>query len=313
MKQSMSLWGLALSYLVGCGGKHAVGSASEGRSENRAGASGKEGGAGGSADSAPTTPLEPTLDPSNCSDTQPGDGEACSVELATCRSARGAQECMCVEWGAKDLRWYCDSTKVALNCPDEMPVPGSDCFGHFETMCSYPVGDRCGCDLASISWRCSSPRLPHFPVAPSSPDANTPIDRLDAEGRAQYCEWYSFLPWGSDSMQEQEVDAEGKAGGACAAGFQPACFGTVVMLSAKQCAQNLALSTCSAPLAQLTDCVTTMYSQCALSGYGQCACLPSPHGCARFFETPGCSGTLVISKGAYASQTADNSCKVQVE
>jgi hypothetical protein len=102
-----------------------------------------------------------------------------------------------------------------------------------------------------------------------------------------YCEWYASLGSapGYPPPEDSEVDSDGKTtNNGCSFSRGPACNVIVVTLSARQCAQNLALSTCSAPLAELTDCVTTAYNQC----------LPSPHGCARFLETTGCSGTLVI-------------------
>src|SRR5215208_8422942 len=55
--------------------------------------------------------------------------------------------------------------------------------------------------------------------------------------------------------------------------------------SSNDCMGNFALSSCAAPVSELVDCVLTVFD----------SCWPAPHGCMRYLEKPGCSGTLVNS------------------
>jgi hypothetical protein len=120
------------------------------------------------------------------------------------------------------------------------------------------------------------------------PAPETPIDQLSDADRAAWCQWYQDAAAGPGFPPKEDVPVgpDGKTQGGCAYANGAACNVALVELSPRQCAQNLAVSQCKAPLGTLTDCVTTAYSQC----------VPSPHGCARYLEA-GCSGTIVSDLG----------------
>jgi hypothetical protein len=71
-------------------------------------------------------------------------------------------------------------------------------------------------------------------------------------------------------------------------------------LPEEACADNLALSSCEATVAELSACV--LY---------QMRGDPRARGCARYLDTPGCAGTLVSLIPDPANPPDD--CRVRVE
>jgi hypothetical protein len=88
---------------------------------------------------------------------------------------------------------------------------------------------------------------------------------------------------------------------ACIGGGEFPCDARVPLLSVEQCVANLELSSCEAPVSELTDCLVTVYD----------GCWPAPHGCARYLEKPGCMGTIAVPVTA-GTVGSHNSCRLRV-
>lgn len=221
-------------------------------------------------------------------------------------------ECSCNEASAGELRWNC--YYVASNapaCPESPPGDGQSCHGHFGTECPYPERVVCRCTEETGSWSCNGGARQPFHVPPVPPDPGKAIHQLSPTERAAWCDWFSHAGAGPGYPPSPDgpVDEEGFAsgGGGCSGGDpdSPFCMASVPLLSATQCEANLALSSCDAPLSELDDCVAT------LLGHG---CWPLGHGCPRYLERPGCSGTIAVAHpGAYGTPTSGPRCAVRVE
>jgi hypothetical protein len=151
---------------------------------------------------------------------------------------------------------------------------------------------------------------PDYLAHPGSVGPEVPIDELTDDQRDDWCGWYAqaALGPGFPLPADVPVDAEGyTTNSGCSFSHDFPCRARWPQLSARQCAQNLALSACAAPIAELSDCVATLKSNCQ----------PSPHGCARYLEKPGCSGTIVLagypSDGTMMSPERDLECPLRVE
>lgn len=226
----------------------------------------------------------------------------------------GYSECAChmsCTDSGTEMQWECygnSGGRLDL-CPAEQPEEGSSCFGLKGVQCYYPVNVACGCpsDAADSSWHCEYTREP-APAHPDVVDEDTVVSELTDEERASWCAWYAPAPTvepGFPPPPEREPTEDG---------FYPdtGCVGTTTYgcstlqpgdLPASACEDNLALSTCTATVRELTDCVLTAQA------HG-----PAPNGCARYLNTPGCPGTLV--HGGYSQDNPDpgfgDACLVRV-
>jgi hypothetical protein len=225
--------------------------------------------------------------------------EPCSTEGAVCAwSGADAsspqvwyQECACREAAAGDYRWNCYQHVVSQGgCPEAQPEQGGSCVGYFGTSCYYPERVECDCDDSSGRWECTQPKpRPDHLSPPPLPSAERLITELDDAERGAWCGWFVDAAVGPGYAERSDaaVDEDGyTVNTGCAYGVEAfPCNGGIGPHSRGQCAENLALSSCEAPISELTDCVATIYSG---------ACVPLEHGCARFFDKPGCSGTIVV-------------------
>jgi hypothetical protein len=287
----------------GGAGQGGVGQSETGQSEGIPGGAGQGGatqvavalgGAGGSEVSADS------LVGVNCGAEPPAELDACDLEGNVCgwsgpdESNPGLntyRECACREAGENDLRWHCYQNAGGIgSCPATRPQQGSSCFGSFGSFCYYAELTECLCEAGgSEQWECRGPApLPEHLLPPVDPSPDVPIVALGDEGRSAWCRWFVDAASGPGFAPRADaaVDENGYViNTGCSFGSGFPCNAGVAPLSPAQCAQNLALSTCAAPVAELTDCVATVYRQ---------QCRPPEHGCARYFEKPGCAGTIVV-------------------
>lgn len=258
----------------------------------------------GSADAAPLP--EPDEDdagavrdaaaPLACSPTQPpfnretcdSEGEVCSHWTTNASGTGDYFACVCLAASSSHLVWSCYEAVNGTQCPHERPEHGSSCAGYRDRTCPYPPRAACACplDATDLVWACSEP--PTAPEAPANLPAETQVRALTDTDRRTFCEWFIESSTDPASLPPAEVDPT-------ADGYYPTtgCWGcggavgfdcmTPFQLPASACVDNLALSTCEAPLSELIDCARSLIS----------SCWPTPRGCARYLEAPGCSGTLV--------------------
>jgi hypothetical protein len=256
----------------------------------------------------------------DCPAASPQPFDACGTEGSVCGwqtedTANAGRyrytECACNEVSAGNLQWQCYRNVGYIEaCAATQPESGDPCFGSFGTECHYPERVQCTCSAETGAWSCENEaRVPHQ-MPPSSPNPNNPIDRLSASERAAWCDWFAMsnagpgYPPNSDGAVDENGFAAG--GGGCAfSTVGPFCAAAVPYLSSAHCAANLALSTCQAPISELGNCVTTMLGQC----------WPLEHGCPRYLEKPGCSGTIVLAvpPGDYGLASGSPPCSVRVE
>lgn len=278
---------------AGASGSTAKGAGGSSAGNGSGGSAGTLGGSGGSSGGSSGKPAVTKVgNATSCPTALPLTGDSCSLEGAGCGYPASDSmlytECVCAEWGAGDTRWSCNGNGTSYpSCPASLEN-GTSCFGHFSTECWYPISIRCNCFQNTGVWECSNTGRPFAtPEPPSTIRAESPITQLTDAEREAWCAWYQDAAQGPGfpPVADSEVGPDGRTiASGCQYGYGgPACNVATVLLSPHQCAQNLALSECAAPIGELTDCVKTVYNQC----------IPSPHGCARFVEAPNCSGTIV--------------------
>jgi hypothetical protein len=244
-------------------------------------------------------------------------GDACSVAHGeTCAyhfdnpDMSGSQRykaCVCAPAvGDGGALWDCYADSSGPPCPDTEPHEGSDCFGYFGQTCEYPFKTVCACpdpasgDRGSGTWSCQAnpPRVAANDEA--AVDSTKPVNQLSSDERMTWCRWYVDLFTGGPGHPEptDTVDANGYVTSAiCSSSPAFECSGALAVLPSADCVGNLSLSTCSAPVGALSDCVRTFANQC----------WPSPDGCAAYLDTPGCSGTLVNSAASINANGAGGS------
>jgi hypothetical protein len=196
----------------------------------------------------------------------------------------------CVSKDQKTDVWYKTSEwDNPADCPATQPAEGATCEQYDagpNASCYYP-GASCWCiaEGGAQTWRCiqqgTNPPAP--PGPPASPHFTKHVNDLDDAERESWCEWYSC-----DVAYNGAYPVETQGGytidPACAASDAFTNNGTFAQLPVSYCKDNLALSTCEAPISDLSDCVLTFRTN-----------TPSPGGCGRYFATPGCSGTIVVA------------------
>lgn len=266
---------------------------------------------GGSADERSPSPVDASTvdagtaepvssEPIACSDQEPPSGSACATETEICSRwstdpATGYDTyfaCACRAKTSTQLVWDCyEHWGGSLQCPHEQPEDGSSCNGFKDMTCPYPPREQCYCPIAAAArWSCPEPPTPA--EAPASIDPEKLVRDLSDAERQVWCEWLLSITVEPGFPAPPEVPPT-------ADGFYPnsactGCGGGVsinammpLSMPASACVANLQLSTCEAPVAELNDCTRSMMS----------VCWPQPRGCARYFEAPGCAGTIA-SRGA---------------
>jgi hypothetical protein len=150
--------------------------------------------------------------------------------------------------------------------------------------------EQCTCespeDGADRGWNCHSLGRSGLPGHPTTLDETKAVAELTDVERQAWCAWYegAYIGPGSPPLSAATVDADGYVAGGITVGWSFSCMGAVIGVAATDCAKNLALSTCTAPVSELSDCMLTILDMC----------FPAPSGCARYLETPGCDGTVIM-------------------
>jgi hypothetical protein len=217
------------------------------------------------------------------------DGQVCLYDTPTSAGTRRSL-CACWEEARNVTKWSCYSDMDApYTCPSTQPEAGSSCFGLFGASCAYPERITCDCSSKSGAWSCTEDIENQPSAPPTSPDPTKPINTLSPEERASWCDWFASVTVGEGHPEPAPppIDENGYAiaRGCARAVGSPRCSAAIPVIPRSTCEANLALSTCEAPLSELSDCVQTLYD----------GCWPHPHGCHRYFEHPGCDGTIAIS------------------
>lgn len=285
------------------------------------GVSGSGGSGGAVQDGAPPVPFPVGVgDPTNeesCPQSSPSVNDACATEGQWCRyTNEDAQHnhsyfyCGCWEAGENDLEWSCGMSHGDPEvCPSQPPTPGSSCSGSGGLNCYYtPQSTVCTCPLnGSADWECHDTSV-SLPAQPSSPDPGTPINELSDGDREAWCTWYLQVYQNSNPpatpLNNGWTTNTGCTNGIGTGGFM--CEALFPLIPVEYCKGNLSLSSCAAPVSELSDCLLSVMS---IAG-GEC--IPSPHGCARYMEKPGCTGTMALGASTGAGGAGGN-CSIQVE
>jgi hypothetical protein len=216
------------------------------------------------------------------------EGQLCAYNTPDAFNAGYVEQrlCGCWESSAGERRFHCyEGSSAPYECPAAEPANGQSCVGLFGAECSYPERTSCHCAADTGQWTCTE--WEHSVDAPpSSVDPNKPINTLTPSERAEWCDWFASARLGEGFPEDPppSIDENGYIfNNGCSYGSAFMCAAAVPSIPSATCEANLALSACDAPIAELSDCVTTVYD----------ACWPSPHGCARYLERPGCDGTVV--------------------
>jgi hypothetical protein len=203
------------------------------------------------------------------------------------------EECSCIGKEGSTT-WYCDFP--GASCGDELLEDGDDCFGFFGAYCSYPLGS-CSCDATSGVWECDEPQEPPPHLAPPEDvDGEHTVADLDDEERTAWCTWLATAMSGGPGfmLPANAPVADGYVYdfGCLFGDFTSPCNAMVPTLSVAQCAANLAVSTCEAPVSKLTGCIRDIFG-----GF----CQLEQTTCAEYFATPGCDGTVLVELTGGAS------------
>ncbi len=258
---------------------------------------------------------------SNCPESLPDDESVCDVaegQFCTYLYARYpasddslvSQSCGCWLASGGTLRWDCGYAQPAYDCPEAEPANDSDCFGMRGVECHFAPNTACDCiptspSSSTMTWQCTSTVTERGSASgPAGVDATKPVAELTDSERSAWCGWYSDTYFGAGAPDiADNVDANGYAGNGWSVGSRLECLACLPAVSRAECAANLALSTCGAPLGALTDCALTVLDFCT----------PAPHGCAPYFDVPDCDGTMLVSRPADVVPTTGNSsCSIRV-
>jgi hypothetical protein len=256
---------------------------------------------GGGESSLPVPTTRWTGNPDDCPAAPPENEALCDVaEGQVCAYYRDDpenqgqtlyNECSCQAFcgsSASELHWQCyrNIGSQRMDCPAAQPEHGSSCYGLKGYTCWYPVNVECRCptDANDSDWRCAVEGVPDIGEPPDV-DPDTRVGEMSAEQRETWCEWYTHPDPGFPPPPNLEPNAEGfypDTGCNAAFDFLGCSLSRPTGLSREACVANLALSSCEATVRNLNDCVQSM------TGFQ-----PSPYGCARYIDAPGCAGTIV--------------------
>jgi hypothetical protein len=253
--------------------------------------------------------IDPPQEPVACADQAPPHLSQCAAEGELCARwttdpATGYDQyfaCQCRAKTSTSLVWDCyENGGGGLACPHETQQDGSSCYGYKSSTCPYPPLTYCECPVVGDDprWSCTEAETPLAPTTAVDPEKL--VRDLEDADRVAWCEWFlqatvaPGFPLPPDVAPTPDGyypdrGCMGCAGGVAVDGMIPP------GLPVSACVTHLTLSTCEATVAELNDCTRSM-----IGGH----CWPQPRGCARYFETPGCAGTIA-SRGAQ--------CPIQLE
>jgi hypothetical protein len=262
----------------------------------------------GWTENAADCPPEPPQDLQTCT---VAEGQFCAYQWTDVSSGRFVHSsCGCWEASSTGRQWSCRLSQSSYPCPMTQPTHASVCSGQVGVDCWYPARTSCACqqnEAADPTWTCAE--YVGSPVAPppSSVDPAKPITDLTDPERQTLCQWLvtAISPPDSPEPAALPPNSDGYTEGTgFVVGTKFYCAGCIPRIPVSYCAANLAFSTCSAPVSELTDCVTTIVD----------ACFPASHGCARYLEKPGCSGTnLVAYEPDGSAGGPGQSCAIKVQ
>jgi hypothetical protein len=295
---------------AGAGGTSAGAGGSAGGSDG-----GTEGGGEGGAPSGPGFGL-----PGSTGDCPPGPvvaGASCDLKGVICgylfesAGEKQYQECACARNAAGDVAWNCYPTGTrAESCPDVGPEHETDCSGLAGISCPVPPQINCYCLEQTEVWQCYGPypSPPYFDPPVSVPGERTIAELDDAEQR-DLCTWFVTIMVGGPEyplLSDRPVDGNGYVSNlVCTLGdYTMPCNAMLPGISVAQCAQNLALSECEAPVSAFTSCIASV------SNVGG-TCSPIGEGCFDYFDADGCDGT--IAQELRGPPDSDLVCRVRVE
>jgi hypothetical protein len=259
---------------------------------------------GGSTEDMPDCPTSFVSEGSACS----AEGQVCAFDEPEFPDRFNRSLCGCWEASTTELRWHCfESISSSWQCPSEQPKNGADCFGHYGTECMYPERTLCTCAEETGVFSCVDAGRDNIGKPPPSVPDEQPIPALTDEQRADWCDWFVAARIGPGFPEPSPVppDPDGySTASGCELGWEFACQALIPTISSSDCEANLSLSTCAAPIVELTDCVITLYD----------SCWPSPHGCARYLERPGCSGTIAVRNDIVSPRDElRTACQVRIQ
>jgi hypothetical protein len=218
------------------------------------------------------------------------------------------RECACHAYCSEEgplVQWNCYQGIQAnpADCPEQQPSTGDDCFGLKGLACLYPVAKQCKCpsDPGEDSWLCQE-ITGGEPVFPSGVDPATIVREMTAADRDAWCSWFADtqLAPGFPAPPVLEPDPDGYyPDTGCYQGTATCRVDMPAKLPKEPCIANLELSSCAAPVEELSHCVLSMIT----GGH------PYARGCARYLEAAGCEGTMV---GAYDPTSFFPECRIRV-
>jgi hypothetical protein len=233
----------------------------------------------------------PSSAPESGSACTAADGEICTYDPSSMHPADAGPPgwYFCVAKDATQNFWVNIDTNeeyvsTPTTCPAVQPAEGQSCTTPSDvTMgCGYP-GAACYCGQdGKATWHCidGSPKKPA--ALPTALDPSKRVVDLTEDDRQAWCEWYDCnIVY---SRYVPQVEGDHTVDPACAASDNLFENGTWAQLPLNLCMGNLRISTCEAKLQDLTDCLSTFRQD-----------WPIGAGCARYFATPGCSGTIAVA------------------
>jgi hypothetical protein len=197
--------------------------------------------------------------------------------------------CGCWAGNRTELWWGCSQMTGSELCPESEPAATDSCFGARGVECGYAPREICTCSTVATDplWECATLTNAATQLdPPASVNPATPLDAMSDADRQAWCRWYVDLNNGGPGYPEPNVggvDANGYLYNVgCNVGWDFYDLAQRPTVPTVYCEQNLALTTCELTVSDLTDCILSVINS-----------WPSPRGCGRYLDTPGCSGTIV--------------------
>lgn len=253
-----------------------------------------------------------------CPATRPQENARCYPAGEICEYLRDSSQdgalFKCIPVSRERSVWYKRGWDAPFpTCPPTQPIDGTLCPSPLPDVdaCPYANGVFCSCevpkgpsDAGARTWYCAeiSPavigpgRNVPWRQHPDTIDEARRISELTHRERQTWCEWYTCLPQEADSEELTTPGTGVPVGpdGYTRVGASTAASCTIMetyftnsmllskRLSVEQCVANLSFSSCGATLFELDDCILTTM------GYQ-----PHPLGCGTYFDTEGCSETII--------------------
>lgn len=221
--------------------------------------------------------------------------------------------CACLyDRDARETRWLCeDFAGPSPGCPELPPEDGASCFGARATTCEYPFPETTACECEDTDdplWSCDpEANLDTLPPSPEGVDPKTTVAELTDAERNEVCAWVELRRNGGVGFAPRDGADVGPDGftqnNGC--GFRREFSDTFVWptVSQAQCAANLALSSCDAPVSELADCVVAMIE-------GSVARAKS---CGLYLGRSLCNGTMFWAVNDCDEAVGSQDCSLQVE